>query len=77
MRIAEAARRSTLRSDTSEFYLRIFDSWSCGMRTEELAGAGVDGPPWQTYRAFLPPAAGCPHHASNAPKMEWREDGRE
>ena len=31
MRIAEAARRLTLRSDAREDYLRIFDSWSCGM----------------------------------------------
>ena len=54
MQIAEAPRRSTLRSDTSEFYLRIFDSWSCGMLAEELAGAGDDGPAWQTFGAFLP-----------------------
>ena len=58
MRIAEAARRSTLRSDTSEFYLRIFDSWSCCVRIKKLAGAGDDGPTWQTSGPILPPLEG-------------------
>ena len=39
MRIAEAARRSTVRSNTHEYHLRIFDQKSCVMWTKELAWA--------------------------------------
>ena len=37
MRIAEAARRSTVRSNAQDSYLRIFDQKSFVMRTKEPA----------------------------------------
>jgi hypothetical protein len=58
MRNAEAARRSTLRSNALAFYLRIFDDRLWAAYSKDLAQAGVDRPPWQTLEAILPPAAG-------------------
>ena len=39
MRIAEAARRSTVRSNAQEYHLRVFDKKSCFMWAKELARA--------------------------------------
>ena len=58
MRMAETARRSTWSSMAMEFDRRIFDSWSWSVRTEELAGADDDRPPWQTLGSILPPLEG-------------------
>ena len=55
MRMAEAAHRSTWSSMAMEFDRRIFESCSWSVRTEEPAGAGDDGPAWQTSGAILPP----------------------
>jgi hypothetical protein len=58
MRNAEAARRSTLRSNELAFYLRIFDDKSWAAYSKDLTQAGVDRPPWQTLGAILPPLEG-------------------
>ena len=42
---AEAARRSTSRSNAWKFDSRIFDLWSLGIQSKELSGAGDDRPP--------------------------------
>ena len=46
MRNAEAARRSTLRSNALAFYLRIFDGRSWAAYSKDLTQAGV--PPFPT-----------------------------
>ena len=66
MRNAEAARRSTLRSNELAFYLRIFDNRSWAAYSKDLAQAGVDRSPWQTLEAILPPAAGTWTRARDA-----------
>ena len=44
MRIAEAARRSTVRSNALQYHLRIFDKKSCVMGTKEPARSRVHRP---------------------------------
>ena len=41
-----------------EFDRRIFDSWSWSVQIKALARDGVEGPPWQTSGAILPPPEG-------------------
>ena len=70
MRLADAPRRSTVRSNALEFYLRIFDVCSWDVENEELAGAGDDGPPWQTSAAILPPQEGL--HLRSKKRRVWQ-----
>jgi hypothetical protein len=70
MRMAEMACRSTLHSTALEFALRIFDRKSCGLRAEELVQGGIDGPLWQTSRAYLRPKVGLATCARNT--HGWR-----